>query len=159
MKEFDDYSTKEQKQLAICQRLISEKSYLSQEALRRDLQHHGFTGSSQSTVSRLLKLLGAIKIRNTKGQKIYSVNPQSRPAPDAARSIAEMVVSVEHNSEFILIHTVAGYGRAVARILDYHQLPEILGVVAGSSIVWVAPRVVKRTALVHKQINYLLRTH
>ena len=37
MKEFDDYSTKEQKQLAICQRLISEKSYLSQEALRRDL--------------------------------------------------------------------------------------------------------------------------
>ena len=159
MKEFDDYSTKEQKQLAICQRLISEKSYLSQEALRRDLQHHGFTGISQSTVSRLLKLLGAIKIRNTKGQKIYSVNPQSRPAPDAARSIAEMVVSVEHNSEFILIHTVAGYGRAVARILDYHQLPEILGVVAGSSIVWVAPRVVKRTALVHKQINYLLRTH
>lgn len=79
MKEFDDYSTKEQKQLAICQRLISEKSYLSQEALRRDLQHHGFTGISQSTVSRLLKLLGAIKIRNTKGQKIYSVNPQSRP--------------------------------------------------------------------------------
>lgn len=69
MKEFDDYSTKEQKQLAICQRLITEKSYLSREALRRDLQQHGFTGISQSTVSRLLKLLGAIKIRNTKGQK------------------------------------------------------------------------------------------
>ncbi len=155
MKEFDDYSTKEQKQLAICQRLISEKSYLSQEALRRDLQHHGFTGISQSTVSRLLKLLGAIKIRNTKGQKIYSVNPQSRPAPDAARSIAEMVVSVEHNSEFILIHTAAGYGRAVARILDYHALPEILGVIAGSSIGWVAPRIVQRTGLVHKQSNYL----
>lgn len=51
-----------------------------------------------------------------------------------------MVVSIEHNSEFILIHTAAGYGRAVARILDYHALPEILGVVAGSSIVWVAPR-------------------
>ncbi|MDI8800023.1 hypothetical protein MJM59_33035, partial [Salmonella enterica subsp. enterica serovar Montevideo] len=42
----------------------------------------------QSTVSRLLKLLGAIKIRNTKGQKIYSVNPQRRPSPDAGRSIA-----------------------------------------------------------------------
>ncbi|EPD4629232.1 arginine repressor, partial [Escherichia coli] len=33
------------------------------------------------------------------------------------------------------------------------------GVVAGSSIVWVAPRMVKRVALVHKQINYLLRTY
>ncbi|PDO83604.1 arginine repressor [Kosakonia pseudosacchari] len=159
MMEYGDYSPKEQLQLAVCQRLISEKSYLSQEEIRRDLQRHGFDSISQSTVSRLLTLLGVIKIRNAKGQKIYSLNPQSRPVPDAARSVSEMVVSVEHNSEFILIHTVAGYGRAVARILDYHQLPEILGVVAGSSIVWVAPRIVKHTALVHKQINYLLRTH
>jgi arginine repressor len=70
-----------------------------------------------------------------------------------------MVVSVEHNSEFILIHTAAGYGRAVARILDYHAIPDILGVVASSSIVWVAPRDVSRTALVHKRVNYLLRMH
>ncbi|WP_318367274.1 arginine repressor [Enterobacter sp.] len=152
-------SAREQLQLTVCQRLIVEKSYLSQEQIRRDLQDHGFETISQSTVSRLLKLLGVIKIRNTKGQKIYSVNPQLRPAPDAARSISEMVVSVEHNSEFILIHTAAGYGRAVARILDYHAIPEILGVVAGSSIVWVAPRDVKRTAIVHKRVNYLLRMH
>ncbi|WP_318357485.1 arginine repressor [Enterobacter sp.] len=152
-------SAREQLQLNVCQRLIVEKSYLSQEQIRRDLQDHGFETISQSTVSRLLKLLGVIKIRNAKGQKIYSVNPQLRPAPDAARSISEMVVSVEHNSEFILIHTAAGYGRAVARILDYHAIPEILGVVAGSSIVWVAPRDVKRTAIVHKRVNYLLRMH
>ena len=147
--DYEEYSPKEQLQLTVCQRLIAEKSYLSQEEIRRDLQERGFDSISQSTVSRLLKLLGVIKIRNAKGLKIYSLNPQLRPAPDAARTV----------SEFILVHTVAGYGRAVARILDYHQLPEILGVVAGSSIVWVAPRVVKRTALVHKQINYLLRTH
>ncbi len=152
-------SAREKLQLTVCQRLIVEKSYLSQEQIRRDLQDHGFETISQSTVSRLLKLLGVIKIRNAKGQKIYSVNPQLRPAPDAARSISEMVVSVEHNSEFILIHTAAGYGRAVARILDYHAIPEILGVVAGSSIVWVAPRDVKRTAIVHKRVNYLLRMH
>ncbi|WP_312953294.1 ArgR family transcriptional regulator [Superficieibacter sp.] len=157
MKEYGEYSAKEQLQLTVCQRLIAEKRYLSQEEIRRDLQLHGFDNISQSTVSRLLKLLGVIKIRNAKGQKIYSVNPQLRPVPDAARSVADMVVSVEHNSEFILIHTVAGYGRAVARILDYHALPEVLGIVAGSSIVWVAPRVVKRTALVHKQINYILK--
>lgn len=30
MKEYDDYSAKEKKQLAVCQRLITEKSYLSQ---------------------------------------------------------------------------------------------------------------------------------
>lgn len=159
MKEYAECTAREQLQLAVCQRLIVEKSYLSQEAIRRDLQLHGFDSISQSTVSRLLKLLGVIKIRNAKGQKIYSVNPQLRPAPDAARSVSEMVVSVEHNSEFILIHTAAGYGRAVATILDYHAIPDILGVVASSSIVWVAPRDVSRTALVHKRVNYLLRMH
>ncbi|SPX55332.1 mfs superfamily major facilitator transporter [Klebsiella pneumoniae] len=123
MMDYEDFSPKEQLQLTVCQRLIAEKSYFSQEELRRDLQERGFETISQSTVSRLLNLLGVIKIRNAKGLKVYSLNPQLRPAPDAARTVSEMVVSVEHNREFILIHTVAGYGRAVARVLDYHQLP------------------------------------
>ena len=45
MKEYDDYSAKEKKQLAVCQRLITEKSYLSQEEIRRDLQNRGLTVS------------------------------------------------------------------------------------------------------------------
>lgn len=159
MKEYRDCSTREQQQLAVCQRLVTEKSYLSQEAIRRDLQRHGFDSISQSTVSRLLKLLGIIKIRNAKGQRIYALNPQLRPTPDAARCLSDMVVNVEHNREFILIHTAAGYGRAVARILDYHALPEILGVVAGSSIVWVAPRDVQRTLQVRNRVKNLLKMH
>ncbi len=159
MKEYRDCSTREQQQLAVCQRLVTEKSYLSQEAIRRDLQRHGFDSISQSTVSRLLKLLGIIKIRNAKGQRIYALNPQLRPTPDAARCLSDMVVDVEHNREFILIHTAAGYGRAVARILDYHALPEILGVVAGSSIVWVAPRDVQRTLQVRNRVKNLLKMH
>ena len=73
MTEYGDYSPKEQLQLTVCQRLIAEKSYLSQEEIRRDLQERGFETISQSTVSRLLKLLGVIKIRNAKGLKIYSL--------------------------------------------------------------------------------------
>ena len=74
MKLYQPASEKEELQLSVCQRLIGEKSYLSQEEIRRDLQNYGFETISQSTVSRLLKILGVIKIRNTKGQKIYSVN-------------------------------------------------------------------------------------
>ncbi|WP_244202351.1 arginine repressor [Buttiauxella warmboldiae] len=152
-------SDKEQGQLALCQRLIVHKSYFSQEEIRQDLRRHGYNDISQSTVSRLLKLLDVIKMRNAKGQKIYALNPQSQPEPDAARSVAEMVISVEHNAEFVLIHTAHGYGRAVARILDYHALPEILGVVAGSSIVWIAPREVQKTAQVHRRIVQALGLH
>lgn len=71
MKEYDDYSAKEKKQLAVCQRLITEKSYLSQEEIRRDLQNHGFDSISQSTVSRLLKLLGVIKLEIQKDKNLF----------------------------------------------------------------------------------------
>lgn len=157
MMDYVDFSPKEQLQLTVCQRLIAEKSYFSQEELRRDLQERGFETISQSTVSRLLKLLGVIKIRNASAKSLFAESTVASGS-GMPRTVSEMVVSVEHNREFILIHTVVGYGRAVARVLDYHQLPEILGVVAGSSIVWVAPRI-QRVALVHKQINYLLRTY
>ena len=66
MTEYGDYSPKEQLQLTVCQRLIAEKSYLSEE-IRRDLQERGFETISQSTVSRLLKLLGVIKFEMPKG--------------------------------------------------------------------------------------------
>ncbi|OON39162.1 ArgR family transcriptional regulator [Izhakiella australiensis] len=150
-------SEKEQLQLAVCLRLIGKNCYASQQEIRRDLQRHGFETISQSTVSRLLTLLGVIKIRNAKGQKIYALNPLTRPEPDAARSIAEMVVNIEHNNEFILVHTVTGYGHAVARVLDHHAVPQILGVVAGSSVVWIAPHDIKYTEQVYRKINYLLR--
>ncbi|VEB95294.1 Arginine repressor [Cedecea lapagei] len=149
-------SEKEQRQLELCQQLISHKSYHSQEQLRCDLKQHGFEAISQSTVSRLLKLLGVIKLRNAKGQKIYALSPLSLPKPNAARSVSEMVISVEHNSEFVMVHTVAGYGKAIAKILDHHAMAEILGVVAGSSVVWIAPREIRKTAQVHSRIVRVL---
>ena len=65
--DYEEYSPKEQLQLTVCQRLIAEKGYLSQEEIRRDLQERGFETISQSTVSRLLKLLGVIKFEMPKG--------------------------------------------------------------------------------------------
>ncbi len=145
-------SEKEMQQLALCQRLIINHSYGCQDALRRDMQRHGFQAISQSTISRLLRILGVIKIRNARGEKIYSLSPQEQPEPSAGRAIGEMVISVEHNAEFVILHTVAGYGRAVGKILDYRALPDVLGVVAGSSVVWVAPRDVTKTPHLHHKI-------
>jgi arginine repressor len=147
---------KEQKQLALCRALIAGHAYGSQEALRRDLKRHGYRQISQSTVSRLLALLGVIKTRNAKGQKIYILSPQSQAVPHAACRLADMVLSVEANHEFILVQTVAGYGRAVGRVIDQGALPEVLGVVAGSSMVWVAPRHSQTIAQTCRQLCRLL---
>ena len=141
---------KEQKQLALCRTLIAGHAYRSQEALRRDRQ------VSQSTVSRLLSLLGVIKTRNARGHKIYILPPKPEALPHAACRLAEMVLSIEANHEFILVQTVAGYGRAVGRVIDHCALPEVLGVVAGSSMVWVAPRNSQAIAQTCRQLCRLL---
>ncbi|KFD22607.1 MULTISPECIES: arginine repressor [Tatumella] len=150
-------SQKELRQLALCQRLIMQNSYLSQEALRRDLKRNGYALISQSTVSRLLKMLGAIKIRNGRGQRIYTLNPLLQLAPRASRTIAEMVIDIVCNNEFILIHTAAGYGRAVARILDCQDLAPVMGVVAGSDNVWIAPRQCRQISALYEEICTLLK--
>ena len=157
MKEYDDYSAKEKKQLAVCQRLITEKVIFHRRKSAAICKTMALTVSVSQPFHDYWNCWEVIKIRNTKRTKNLFGESSITSHTWRSRSVAEMVLSVEHNGEFILIHTVAGYGRAVARILDFHALPEILGVIAGSNIVWVAPRVVKRTALVHKQINYLLK--
>lgn len=67
-----------------------------------------------------------------------------------------MVIDVVHNQEFILVHTAAGYGRAVARILDCQHLPQMIGVVAGSDNVWIAPKDIRQIGLLCQQVRYLL---
>lgn len=149
-------TSRELQQLALCQRLILQNSYISQEALRQDVRRSGFPMVSQSTISRLLKTLGVIKIRNSRGQRIYTLNPLAQPLPRASRTIAEMVVDIVYNQEFILVHTAAGYGRAVARVIDCQQLPQMMGVVAGSDNVWIAPLHRQQIGPLYQQIRHLL---
>ncbi|ATO31330.1 Arginine repressor [Dickeya dianthicola] len=147
---------KEQAQLALCQQLIIGNSYRSQEHLKQAMQRHGYRDISQSTISRLLRLLGVVKVRNAKGQKIYALGPQAQPEPDVSRPIADMVVHVVHNDEFILVSVVSGYARAVARVIDHRALPEVLGVVATSNIVWIAPRDTRNILRLYRQILHTL---
>lgn len=151
-----DTLDKEQKQLALCRQLITGNAFRSQEALRRALKQHGYRHISQSTVSRLLGLLGVTKARNAKGERTYILTAPAQAEPHAACPLAEMVLGIEANQEFILIQTVTGYGRAVGRLIDHHALPGVLGVVAGSSTVWVAPRSRDTLTQTRQQLSRLL---
>lgn len=150
MKVIDDYSAKEQQQLAVCQRLISSATV--PEEIRRDLQNEGRRYQPVYGFAPL-KLLGAIKSGNTKGQKIYSSNPQRRPSPRRRPNVRR---SAEHNSEFILlIRRQEAMACAIARIRTTHCRKSQRRC-RRSSIV-CRTMAVQRTALVHKQINYLLK--
>jgi arginine repressor len=131
---------KEHQQLILCHQLIASRSFSSQEELRVEFQRAGYRNIGQSTISQLLKILGVVKVQNAKGKKIYALNEQSQLIPDALRPVSEMVTDVDHNPQFVVVHVMPGYGRAVGRIIDQHRLPEVLGVIASSTSVLVAPR-------------------
>ncbi len=60
---------KEQRKLALCRKLVVSQRYSSQEEIRSEMIRGGYTGISQSTVSRLLKALGVMKVQNAKGKR------------------------------------------------------------------------------------------
>jgi transcriptional regulator of arginine metabolism len=147
---------KEQLKLALCRNLILTQRYSSQQELRHEMTRAGYKGISQSTVSRLLKTLGVMKIQNAKGKKVYSLNTFHHPVPDIKEPLTSMVLSVEHNEKFILIHMNSGYAKAMARIIDLCAWPAVLGAIATSNIVWIAPNDTRNTVQLHKRLLAML---
>ena len=147
---------KEQRKLALCRKLVVSQRYSSQEEIRSEMIRGGYTGISQSTVSRLLKTLGVMKVQNAKGKKVYSLNALHHPAPCISEPLSAMLIDVEHNDNFVLIHMNSGYAKAMARIIDFCAWPAVLGVIASSNVVWVAPRDTRYVAQLHQRLKALL---
>lgn len=144
-------STKELLQISVCQYLILHNSYSSQESLRQSLQQHGFSSISQSTVSRLLKQLGVVKALNARGEKVYKiVQPQEF---SVTCCVADMILSVEYNQQFILIHTLPACASYVAKMLDPGKINGILGRVAGNDIVWITVEGSQKIQCIYHDIN------
>ncbi|QGH60825.1 arginine repressor [Serratia proteamaculans] len=147
---------KEQRKLALCRKLVVSQRYSSQEEIRHQMMRSGYQGISQSTVSRLLKMLGVMKVQNAKGKKVYSLNALHHPAPDINEPLSAMLIDVEHNDKFVLIHMNSGYAKAMARIIDLCAWPAVLGVIASSNVVWIAPRDTRDVAQLHQRLLNLL---
>lgn len=139
-------------QLDACRQIIGRHCYSTQEEIRRELAERGFADISQSTISRLLRRLGVAKAQNANGKKVYTlVDEQLEPA-GSTRSVHDMVRAVVHNQQMVLVHTTPGAANVVARLLDRHADPEILGAVAGNDVVLVAPRHISRTRQAHAAV-------
>lgn len=147
---------KEQRKLALCRKLVVSQRYSSQEEIRGEMIRGGYSGISQSTVSRLLNALGVMKVQNAKGKKVYSLNALHHPVPDINEPLTAMLIDVEHNDHFVLIHMNSGYAKAMARIIDLCAWPAVLGVIASSNVVWVAPSDTAYVAQLHQRLKTLL---
>ncbi|MFO7563952.1 MAG: arginine repressor [Enhygromyxa sp.] len=131
------------------QLLLSGKGGSSQAQLAEALAERGIT-TTQSTISRDLKLLGAQRRVRDDGSSVYRLESAGETSFPAA-----MVLSVEHNETMIVIRTRVGRAPAVGLELDGLRHLEILGTIAGDDTVLVIPRSVARIAELAGELSEL----
>ena len=96
---------------------------------------------TQSTISRDLSRLGAVKARDASGRVVYRMPDElstnsSLPTTD----LKGLLLNVQHNGSLIVIQTTPGSASLVAHQLDKTKPEGILGTIAGDDTIFVAPR-------------------
>lgn len=126
------------------QKLLQTATINSQHSLQQALEQQGFS-VTQSTVSRLLRKLGAVKVSNDKGVAIYTL-PQGIAPAKVIEPLKSLVLDIQHNDTMIVIHTNPGAAPLIAHVLDSYRPVDILGTIAGDDTIFIAPNDTKEIA-------------
>jgi len=121
----------------------------SQAELARLLAEEGIE-VTQTTLSRDLDELGAVKVRTPAGA-VYAVpgeggdqrpRPpgQSEPTGRLGRLAAELLISAEGSANLVVARTPPGAAQFLASAVDHSELPSVLGTIAGDDTVLLVTR-------------------
>jgi transcriptional regulator of arginine metabolism len=130
--------------------VLAEAEIRSQAELVAALEASGMS-VTQTTLSRDLDELGAVKLRSPDGGLPLYVVPEddapftARTADDdpphrLARLLGELLTSAEASGNLVVLRTPSGAANFLASALDRARLPEILGTVAGDDTILVVSR-------------------
>jgi transcriptional regulator of arginine metabolism len=126
--------------LEALRRLLEQAEANTQEDLREALVNLGFE-ATQSTISRSLRKLGAIRTVDEGGRTVYRLATIEPILPPTLQtSISDLVLEITSNGSIIVIKTPPGSAPLVARHLDHSKPEGILGTIAGDDTIFVAPR-------------------
>jgi transcriptional regulator of arginine metabolism len=107
---------------------------------------------TQTTLSRDLVELGAVKVRHADGGLVYATPGEGGDrTPWAgldqeildsrlARLCEELLVTAEASANLIVLHTPPGAAQFLASAIDHSVLPDVLGSIAGDDTVLVITR-------------------
>ncbi len=132
-------STKNQRQHRIA-KLLESQPVTNQAQLVALLSAEGIE-ATQTTVSRDLDDLGAIKVRLPGGDTAYALpelpTQQLAPEDHLRRVLGEWVVEVAHSANLVVLRTPPGSAHVVGSALDRSGLEGVVGTVAGDDTVLV----------------------
>ena len=131
--------TKHQRQHRITKLL--EASAVGSQAHLVELLGSDGIDATQTTVSRDLEELGAVKVRLPGGDTAYALPelPSQQVAPEdhLRRVLGEWVVEAEHSGNLIVLRTPPGSAHVVGSALDRSGFAGVIGTVAGDDTVLV----------------------
>lgn len=120
--------------------LIKAGKISSQGDLVRELKKAGFS-VTQTTASRDLEEIGAVRSRGASGEVLYSINDSNEGS--LARSMplpADLILSVESSGNLAVVRTPPGGAQLLASSLDHSGMKSIIGTIAGDDTVLVVSR-------------------
>ena len=112
----------------------------SQEDLVQALKKAGYP-VTQATASRDIEEIGAVRIRNQKGEMVYSIAEDSDSS--LARSMPlpqELILSVDSSGNLAVVRTPPGGAQLLASSLDHSGIKGIIGTIAGDDTVLVVSK-------------------
>ncbi|MDA8356993.1 MAG: arginine repressor [Actinomycetota bacterium] len=131
--------TKHQRQHRVAQLL--ERGPVASQALLVELLAAEGIQATQTTVSRDLEDLGAVKVRLPGGETAYALPElpvhQIAPEDHLRRVLGEWVVEVARSHNLVVLRTPPGCAHVVGSALDRSALPGVVGTVAGDDTVIV----------------------
>ncbi len=125
--------------LEVLRQLLSSGAAGTQDELRETLEKQGFP-VTQSTISRDLRRLGAIKTVDDNGRTVYRF-PSAGPvtAPAGRTALGDLILDITHNGMIIVVKTTVGSASLIAAHIDHYRPGGILGTIAGDDTIFVAP--------------------
>jgi transcriptional regulator of arginine metabolism len=129
-------SSEGKNRLSALKKLLNQGNLSTQSDLQGKLEKLGYF-VTQSTISRDLRRLGAVKTVNGEGQTVYRLR-EGGSATSQTSSLSDLVISITSNGMLIVIHTFPGSASLIARHLDQVRPGGILGTLAGDDTIFVA---------------------
>jgi transcriptional regulator of arginine metabolism len=120
----------------VLKKLLAGGKMSTQEELVEELSRLKFD-VTQSTISRDLRRIGAVKAIHPNGATMYQLT-QNFSSPMTSSNLKSLLLDVTHNDSIIVIHTAAGSASLIAAHLDNVKPEGILGTIAGDDTVFVA---------------------
>jgi len=118
--------------------ILREEWIRSQEELQKALEKKGFE-VTQATLSRDLRQLHVMKIMDPVRGSRY-ILPEDKELREAMTRLPDHldgVLSIEFSGQFGVIRTLPGFANGVAFTIDYQQIMEIMGTIAGDDTILV----------------------